>query len=47
MKRDQVWLVAYFAHVCNTVWDEDRRVEEDELEVNKITCFDILLMGQG
>ena len=47
LKRDQVLFVAYFAHVCNTVWDEDRRVEEGELEVNKITCFDILLMGQG
>ena len=47
LKRDQVLFVAQFAHICNTVWDEDRRVEEGELEINKITCFDILLMGQG
>ena len=47
LKRDQVLFIAQFAHVCNTVWEEDRRVEEGELDINKITCFNILLMGQG
>ena len=39
--------VAQFATVCNTVWEEDRKVEEGELDVTKITCFNILLMGQS
>ena len=47
MKRDQVLFVAQFAHACNIVWDEYRKVEEGELDANKITCFNILLMGQG
>ena len=47
LKRDQVLFVAQFAQVCNTVYDEDRKVEEGELDVKKITCFNILLMGQG
>ena len=47
LKRDQGLFVAQFAHICNTVWDEDRKVEEGEMNANKITCFDILLMGQG
>ena len=47
LKRDQVYFVAHFAHCCNTVWDEDRKVEEGELNVKNLTCFNILLMGQG
>ena len=47
LKRDQVYFVAQFAQSCNTVWDEDRKVEEGELDVKNITCFNILLMGQG
>jgi hypothetical protein len=47
LKRDQVYFVAQFVQSCNTVWDEDRKVEEGELDVKKITCFNILLMGQG
>ena len=47
LKRDQVLFSAQFAHACNTVWDEDRRVEEGDLAFDKITCFNILLMGQG
>ena len=47
LKRDQVLFIAQFAHACNTVWDEDRRVEDGDLCVHRITCFNILLMGQG
>ena len=47
LKRDQALFVAQFAQVCNTVWDEDRKVEEGEMDVKKRTCFNILLMGQG
>ena len=36
LKRDQVLFVAQFAQVCNTVWDEDRKVEERELDVKKL-----------
>jgi hypothetical protein len=47
LKRDQVLFIAQFAHACNTVWDEALKVEEGALEVKNITCFNILLMGQG
>ena len=33
--------------MCNTLWDEDRKVEDGEIDVSQITCFNILLMGQG
>ena len=45
LKRDQVFFVAQFAQACNTVWEESRRVEKNELDASKITCFNILLMG--
>jgi hypothetical protein len=47
LKRDQVLFIAQFAHACNVVWDEDRKVEEGDLDIAKISCFNILLMGQG
>ena len=47
LKRDQALFIAQFAQVCNTVWDEDRKVEDGEMDVKAITCFNILLMGQG
>ena len=47
LKRDQALFVTYFAYVCNTVWKEDRKVEDGELAVEKMKCFSILLMGQG
>ena len=45
LKRDQVLFAAQFAQACNKVWEEDRRVEENRLDVNKSTPFNILLMG--
>ena len=33
--------------MCNIVWDEALRVEQGDLGINKITSFNILLMGQG
>ena len=47
LKRDQVLFVTKFAEACNTVWAEDLRVEDGELDIDKITCFNFLLMGQG
>ena len=47
LKRDQVLFAAQFAQACNKVWEEDRRVEENDLDADKITLFNILLMGQG
>ena len=47
MKRDQALFVAQFAQVTNTVWDEDYSVNRGEMDVKKITRFDISLMGQG
>ena len=47
LKRDQVLFVAQFAQACNTIWEEDCKVENGELDIDKITCFNILLMGQG
>ena len=47
LKRDQALFVAQFAQVCNTVWDEDCKVDDGEMDVEKITCFNLLLMGQG
>ena len=32
---------------CNTVLEEDRKVENGDMDVKEITCFNILLMGQG
>ena len=46
-KRDQALFVAQFAKVCNTVWEERCKVEEGDMDVKDITCFNILLMGQG
>lgn len=47
LKRDQVFFVAQFAEACNTIWQQERSVEDNELDISKITCFNILLMGQG
>ena len=47
LKRDQVFFVTKFAEACNAVWEDDRKVQENELDVSKIRCFNILLMGQG
>ena len=47
LKRGQVLFTAQFAQACNKVWEEDRRVEENELDVGKITLYNILLIGQG
>ena len=47
LKPDQGKFVAFFAYVCNIVWAELRKVEEGEMRIEDITCFDILLMGQG
>ena len=47
LKRDQALFVAHFAHVCNAVWDDKRRIELGELAETDRRTFPILLMGQG
>ena len=42
LKRDQALFVAQFAQVCSTVWEEDCKVEDGDMGVKKITCFNIL-----
>ena len=44
--RDRLF-VAQFAQVCNTVWEENCKVDKGDMDVENITCFNLLLMGQG
>ena len=49
LKRDQVLFLAKFAEVCDTVWTEERRVEQNDknFKRSQCKCFQFLLMGEG
>ena len=48
LKRDQVYFLAKIAQACDTVWAQERRVENDKnFRRSQCKCFQFLLMGEG